>query len=90
MKFMKKVEIRVLGMGCPQCRKLCENVKSAARDLGLDCEIIMFMGVYDFRRFGMPMTTPALIIDGKIKIAGKVASVEEIKDLLLKRVPIPG
>ena len=62
----------------------------AARDLGLDCEIIMFMGVYDFRRFGMSMTTPALIIDGKIKIAGKVASVEEIKDLLLKRVPILG
>lgn len=87
---MKKVEIRVLGMGCPECIRLVENVKRAARDLGLDCEIIMFMGIYDFRRFGMPMTTPALIIDGRIKIAGKVGSVEEIKDLLLKRLPIPG
>ena len=87
---MKKVEIRILGMGCPECRLLGENVKKAARDLGLDCEIIMFMGVYEFRRFGMPMTIPALIIDGRIKIAGKVGSVEEIKDLLLKRLPIPG
>jgi len=87
---MKKVEIRILGMGCPECIRLGENVKRAARDLGLDCEIVMFMGVYEFRRFGMPMTTPALIIDGRIEITGKAVSVEEIKDLLLKRVPIPG
>ena len=87
---MKKVEIRILGMGCPQCRMLAENAEKAARDLGLDFEIIMYMGVNDFMRFGMPMSTPALSINGRIEIVGKVLSVEEIKKLILERVPSCG
>jgi small redox-active disulfide protein 2 len=87
---MKNAKIRVLGMGCPQCRMLFENAKKAARDLGLDFKIIMAIDIDEFRRFGMSMITPALIIDGKIEIAGKVASVEEIKDLLMEKLSILG
>lgn len=90
LKIKVKLEIRVLGMGCPQCRMLTENAEKAARDLELDFEIIMYMGINDFRRFGMPMSTPALIINGRIEIVGKVASVEEIKKLILKKVPSCG
>ncbi|UCF86052.1 MAG: TM0996/MTH895 family glutaredoxin-like protein [Desulfobacteraceae bacterium] len=81
---MKKLEIQVLGMGCPKCRMLVENAKKAVSDLGLDYEIKMLMDM----RFGMIMTTPALIIDGKIKITGEVASVEEIKQLILENMTV--
>ena len=85
---MKKVEIRILGMGCPQCRMLAENAGKAARDLGLDCRIIIAMDIHELRRFGMSMIIPALMIDGKIEMTGKVASVEEIKDLLMEKLSI--
>jgi small redox-active disulfide protein 2 len=79
-----------MGMGCPQCKMLTENAEKAARDLRLDFEIIMSMGVNDFMRFGMVMSTPAMSINGKIEIVGKVASVEEIKKLILEKVPSCG
>ena len=85
-----KLKIWIMGMGCPQCRMLTENAEKAARDLGLDFKIIMYMGVNDFMRFGMPMSTPALSINGRIEIVGKVISVDEIKKLILEKVPACG
>jgi hypothetical protein len=66
---------------------LAENAKKAANSLGLDLEIKMSMDVNELRRFGMPMMNPVLIIDGKIEIAGEVASVEKIKKLILAKGP---
>ena len=76
---MKKIQI--LGIGCPKCRQLSENAEIAARDLGIEYEIEKVTDINDIMNFGV-MMTPALVIDGVVKVVGKVVSVEEIKELI--------
>ncbi len=73
--------IQVSGPGCPKCKKLAENAEAAAKDLGLEYTLEKVMGINEIIRFGV-MTTPALIVDGKVAVAGRVLSVDEIKKLL--------
>lgn len=75
------MRIQILGTGCPKCKKLMENAELAAKELGLEHEIQKVTDINEIMRFGI-MTTPGLAVDGKVKVAGKVASVEEIKKLL--------
>lgn len=77
---MKKVEI--LGPGCPNCKKLEANTKQAAEELGLECEIEKVSDIKAIMGYGV-MMTPALVVDGEVKISGKVATVSEIKAALL-------
>ena len=76
---MKKIQI--LGTGCPKCRQLSENAEIAARDLGIEYEIEKVTDINDIMNFGV-MMTPALVMDGVVKVVGKVVSVEEIKELI--------
>ena len=76
---MKKIQI--LGTGCPKCKKLTENAEAAAKELGIEYEIVKVTDINDIMNFGV-MMTPALAVDGEVKVVGKVASVEEIKELL--------
>ena len=76
---MKKIQI--LGTGCPRCKKLAENTETAAKDLGIQYEIEKITDINEIMKFGV-MVTPALAVDGQVKLAGKVPSVEEIKNLL--------
>ena len=76
---MKKIQI--LGTGCPKCKKLTENAEAAAKNLGIEYEIQKVTDINEIMKFGV-MITPALAIDGKVKIAGKVASPEDIKTML--------
>ena len=76
---MKKIQ--VLGVGCPKCKKLAENAEAAVKDLGADYEIEKVTQINEIMQFGV-MITPALAIDGQVTVAGKVASVEEIKQML--------
>lgn len=76
---MKKIQI--LGPGCPKCKKLAENAEAAIKDSGLDCEIEKITDITEIVKFGV-MMTPALAVDGEVKIAGKVASPDEIKNVL--------
>lgn len=75
------MEILVLGAGCPKCRKTEENVKKALEITGIDARL---EHVYDLRKIGQygVKLTPALIIDGKIRVSGRVPSVDEIVELL--------
>lgn len=75
------MEIAVLGTGCPKCTKLAEAARSAVDELGLDCEIVKVTAVAEILNYGV-MITPALVVDGEVKVIGKVPSVEEIKSLL--------
>ena len=77
---MKKIQI--LGTGCPKCNKLAENAKAAAKELGLEFEIEKVTDINEIMKFGV-MVTPALAIDGQVKVIGKVISTEEIKKMLL-------
>ncbi len=76
---MKKLQI--LGTGCPKCKKLAENVEAAAKALGIEYEIEKVTDINEIMKFGV-MMTPALAIDGKVKVVGKVISAEEIKSLI--------
>ncbi|MCK4753020.1 MAG: TM0996/MTH895 family glutaredoxin-like protein [Planctomycetes bacterium] len=76
---MKKIQI--LGTGCPKCKKLAENAEAAAIELNLDFKIEKIADINEIMNFGV-MMTPALAVDGDVKIAGKVPSVEDIKTLL--------
>jgi small redox-active disulfide protein 2 len=76
---MKKIQI--LGTGCPKCKKLAENARTAAKDAGIECEIVKVTDINEIMKFGV-MLTPALAIDGQVKVVGKVPSPDEIKKML--------
>ena len=76
---MKKVQI--LGTGCPKCKKLAENAEAAAKELDLECDVVKVTDLNEIMRFGV-MITPALAIDGQVKVVGKVPSPDEIKKML--------
>jgi len=76
---MKKIEI--LGTGCPKCKKLAEQTMVAADELGLECNIEKVEDIQKIMAYGV-MMTPALVVDGLVKLTGKVPSVEELKKLI--------
>ena len=76
---MKKIQI--LGTGCAKCEKLAKNAEDAAKAVGIDCEIEKVTDIKEIMNFGV-MMTPALVVDGEVKVSGKVPSVEEVKKLL--------
>lgn len=76
---MKKLQI--LGTGCPKCKKLLEVTEEAAKQLGIDYEIEKVTDVKEIMKFGV-MLTPALAVDGVVKVAGKVPTVAEITTMI--------
>lgn len=76
---MKKIQI--LGTGCPKCTKLAENAEAAAKELGLDYSIEKVTKLAEIMAFGV-MVTPALAVDGKVKVVGKVPSSAQIQRML--------
>lgn len=77
---MKK-KLHVLGSGCAKCNQLAEVTKRASAELALDCEIEKVTDFLRFADFGV-MVTPALVVDGKLKVSGRVPPLEEMKKLL--------
>ena len=73
---MKKIEI--LGMGWAKCNQLAERAKDAVKELGIDAEVIKVQDIKTITNYGV-LVTPALVVDGVVKVAGKVPKVEEIK-----------
>ena len=76
---MKKIQI--LGTGCPKCKKLTEDAEAAAKALGIEYTLEKVTGINDIMKFGV-MITPALVVDGVVKAAGRVPSSDEIKKML--------
>jgi len=75
------MKIQVLGTGCPKCKQLAENAEAAAKELVLNYELEKVTDINKIIAFGV-MMTPALAVDGVVKVMGKVPSVEEIKIIL--------
>jgi small redox-active disulfide protein 2 len=73
--------IQILGTGCPKCQKLEENTRLAAEQIGLECEILKVTDINVIVNMGV-MMTPALAINGIVKVTGKVPSVDELKAIL--------
>ena len=76
---MKRLE--VLGTGCPKCQKLAQNAEAAAKALGLEYSLVKVTDITEIIKRGA-MTTPALVVDGAVKTAGRVPSVEELREML--------
>jgi small redox-active disulfide protein 2 len=76
---MKKLQI--LGTGCAKCTKLAEATEHSAQSLGLPYEIEKVTEIQRIMAFGV-MMTPALVVDGVVKVSGKVPSSEEIRKML--------
>ena len=76
---MKKIEI--LGMGWFRCDQLAERVKDAVKELGIDAEVIETQDIKTISDYGV-LVTPALVVDGVVKVSGNLLKVKEIKDLI--------
>jgi small redox-active disulfide protein 2 len=79
---MNNMKIQILGTGCARCGALTQATEKAAQSLGLPYELEKVTDLNQIMAFGV-MTTPALVVDGQVKVAGKVPSVEQIKKLLV-------
>jgi len=75
------MKIEILGAGCPKCQSLASNAKAAVEQLGIEAEIAKVTDIMEIANRGV-MMTPALSVDGEVKLVGKVGSVEEIVALL--------
>jgi len=78
---MRMKKIQILGTGCPKCKKLAENAEAAVKDLGVEYDIEKVTNINEIMGFGI-MMTPALAVDGEVKVVGKVPSPDEIKAIL--------
>jgi small redox-active disulfide protein 2 len=76
---MKKIQI--LGTGCPKCKTLTANAEAAVKALGVEATVEKVEKLTDIMKFNV-MMTPALVVDGQVKSAGKALSAEEIGKLL--------
>jgi small redox-active disulfide protein 2 len=78
---MNKTRIEILGPGCANCKTLYERAESAARDLGLDYEIEKIADMDVILGYRV-MSTPALVVNGRVKVSGRVPSVAQLKEML--------
>jgi small redox-active disulfide protein 2 len=74
-------KIQILGTGCPKCKKLAETAEAAAKELDLEFNLEKVTDINEMMKYGV-MMTPALVVDGKVKVVGKVPSPDEIKQML--------
>jgi small redox-active disulfide protein 2 len=79
VRMVKKLQI--LGTGCPKCKLLTANAEAAVKALGIAATIEKVEKIQEIMKFAV-MTTPALVVDGQVKSAGKVLSPDDIKKLL--------
>jgi small redox-active disulfide protein 2 len=77
----KMTKIQILGTGCPKCKKLAENAEAAAKQLGIKYQLEKVTELNEIMKFGV-MVTPALAVDGQVKMVGKVPSPEELKKIM--------
>ncbi|MGD8353619.1 MAG: thioredoxin family protein [Pseudomonadota bacterium] len=75
------VKLQILGTGCPKCNQLAERTDQAAKELGLEFELVKVSDLNEIMSFGV-MVTPALAVDGVVKVAGKVPEVDEIREMI--------
>ncbi len=75
------MKIEILGSGCAKCKKTKEIVEQAVSELGTDAEVVKVEDMNAAIDYGV-MITPAVVVDGEVKIAGKIPTVEKVKEWL--------
>ena len=79
------MKIQILGTGCPRCKKTAENAEKAVEMLGVDAEVVKVQNINDIMEYDV-MITPALAIDGDVKVSGKVPSPDQIAEWIQEAV----
>ena len=77
------MEIKILGTGCPKCKTLEKLTREVVEQNGIDATVIKVEDIVDIMNYGV-MMTPALVVDGKVVVKGRVPSAAEIKSLITK------
>ena len=77
------MEIKILGPGCQKCKTLEKITREVVVQNGIDATIIKVDDIMEIMKYGV-MTTPALVVDGKVEIKGRVPSSDEIKQVLTR------
>lgn len=77
------MEIKVLGTGCPKCKTLEQATQNAINELGFQATISKVEDIVDIMNYGV-MRTPALVINEKVVLSGRVPNVKEIKEIITK------
>ena len=75
------MNIIVLGTGCPNCKRLEKNVYEALKELGIEAEVEKVTEIKDIMSYGI-MSTPALVVDGKVVLSGQVPMVSKLVEIL--------
>jgi small redox-active disulfide protein 2 len=75
------MKIEILGTGCPKCKRLAETAEEAAKAAGISCELSKVTDIQEIIGYGIAMT-PALVVDGQVKVMGRVPGMEEMVQLL--------
>ena len=75
------MEIKILGTGCPKCKALEKVTRDVVAENGIDATVSKVEEIMDIMKYGV-MMTPALVVDGKVVLKGRVPSKEEVKQLL--------
>jgi len=73
------MKIEILGTGCAKCKKTLEVAEKAVREAGIEAEITKVEDINSIMDYGV-MVTPAVVVDGDVKIAGKIPSVDDVKE----------
>ncbi len=79
------MEIKILGTGCPKCKTLEKMTREVVEQNGIDATITKVEDIVQIMKYGV-MTTPALVVDGKVEIKGRVPSSDEIKQVLTRSI----
>jgi small redox-active disulfide protein 2 len=74
-------EIKVLGTGCPKCKTTYNNVLEALKQLGMEANVTKIEDIEEMMKYNV-LTTPVLMIDDVMKVKGRIAQIDEIKELL--------
>ncbi|WMW23134.1 thioredoxin family protein [Methanolobus mangrovi] len=77
------MKIEILGAGCPKCNKAKNSVEKAVEQTGVDAEIVKVEDMDSILAYGV-LITPAVVVDGDVKIAGRVPKVEEVIEWITK------
>jgi len=77
------MEIKILGTGCPKCKTLEKLTREVVEQNGIDATVTKVEDIVDIMNYGV-MMTPALVVDGKVVVKGRVPSAAEIKSLITK------
>ena len=75
------MKVKVLGPGCAKCKTTCSIVEKVIKESGLDVELSKVDDIMEMMSYNI-MTTPAVVVDGEVKIKGRVPSEREIKEIL--------